>query len=150
MRESVMKMLRASAMAAAAALAGAGPALAHHSFAAEFDADSPIDVTGVVTKVDWRNPHAYFYLDVEAENGEVHNWGMELGSPNGLMRRGWRSDSFKIGDVIRVEGSRARDGSYKANARAVVTADGQRLFSIQPADAPASSGATETSGASAP
>lgn len=110
------------------------PAAAHHSFAAEFDADSPIELTGVVTKVEWMNPHTFFYIDVEGENGEYQNWALELGSPNGLTRRGWTRNSLKVGDIVTVSGSRARDGSLKGNARSVVLADGKRLFNGQNED----------------
>ena len=103
-------------------------AFAHHSFAAEFDANSPIELTGYVTKVDWTNPHIYFYIDVENEQGEYENWGIEMGSPNGLMRRGWHRNSLQIGDEISVSGTRARDGSFKGNARTVLLASGERLF----------------------
>ncbi len=102
--------------------------VAHHSFAAEFDADSPIELTGIVTSVKWTNPHTFFYIDVENEQGDWENWALELGSPNGLMRRGWTRNSLKIGDTVTVTGSRARDGSLKGNARAVVLAGGQQLF----------------------
>ncbi len=102
--------------------------IAHHSFAAEFDADSPIDLTGIVTSVKWSNPHTFFYIDVENEDGDWENWALELGSPNGLMRRGWTRNSLKIGDTVSVTGSRARDGSLKGNAREVVLASGQQLF----------------------
>ena len=103
-------------------------AVAHHSFAAEFDADSPIELTGIVTSVKWANPHTFFYIDVETETGDWENWALELGSPNGLMRRGWTRNSMQIGDTVSVTGSRARDGSLKGNARSVVLANGQQLF----------------------
>ena len=100
-------------VAAMAALVGQSAA-AHHSFAAEFDAKSPIELTGTVTKVEWANPHTFFYIDVTTPKGEVENWALEMGSPNGLMRRGWTRDSMKIGDVVTVTGSRAKDGAPRA------------------------------------
>ena len=102
--------------------------VAHHSFAAEFDASKPVKLTGTVTKIEWMNPHAYFYIDVKDESGKVTNWGMEMGSPNGLMRQGWSRNSMKIGDEVTVEGSRAKDGSNIGNARSVTLTGGQKLF----------------------
>lgn len=111
-----------------AAISAAAPTLAHHSFSAEFDANSPIDLTGTVTKIEWMNPHTFFYIDVENDDGSYENWAIELGSPNGLMRRGWTRNSLDLGDTVSVEGSRARDGSLKGNARRVELASGRRLF----------------------
>lgn len=104
------------------------PAIAHHSFAAEYDAAKPITLTGTVTKVEWMNPHARFYIDVKDESGKMTNWELELGSPNGLMRRGWTRHSMKEGDVVMVQGSLAKDGSSLANARTVKLSDGRQLF----------------------
>lgn len=123
-----MKMRIATLILAAAGIWQAAPVVAHHSFAAEFDADSPIDLTGVVTKIEWRNPHTFFYIDVETASGDYENWALEMGSPNGLMRRGWSRDSLQIGDEVSVEGSRAKDGSLKGNVRSVILSNGERLF----------------------
>jgi Family of unknown function (DUF6152) len=108
-------------------IASAIPVLAHHSFAAEFDSSKAIDFSGVVTKVEWMNPHVYFYVDVkDPQTGKVTNWGCEMGSPNGLTRQGWTRNTMKIGMVVRVEGAAAKDGSNVANARNV-TVDGKKL-----------------------
>src|SRR5688572_32288552 len=116
-------------VAAFALLAVSGQVIAHHSFSAEFDASKTFKMTGTVTKVEWMNPHTFFYIDVTDEKKKVTNWAMEMGSPNGLMRNGWTRNTMKIGDSVTVEGSLAKDGSPTGNATTVLMAStGQRLF----------------------
>jgi len=118
-----------AALILAGSMAAAAPCYAHHSFAAEFDADKPVKLVGTVTKVEWTNPHAWFYIDVMDQSGKVANWGWELGSPTSLVRLGWTRNSLKIGTVVTVEGSRSRDGSTTANARSItLNSTGQKLF----------------------
>ena len=111
--------------------------LAHHSFAAEFDEDKPVKLTGTVTKLEWTNPHIWFFIDVKNLDGTMTNWGLEMASPNNLLRAGWKRDSMKVGDVVAVEARQARDGSSNANAQTVtLSSTGQRLFAgspVQPA-----------------
>jgi hypothetical protein len=104
------------------------PALAHHSFAAEFDRAKPVTITGTVTKVEWANPHARFYVDAKDENGTINNWDFELASPNGLMRRGWTRNSLKIGDTITVTGWAAKNAPHVGNASTVTLGDGKKVF----------------------
>ena len=113
-------------------LAGFGllavPVRAHHAFAAEYDADKPVKVKGVVSKVEWMNPHIWFYVDVTDESGKVTTWGFSGGPPGMLMRRGINKDVLKIGDVIVVEGFRAKDNSNNASGGNVTFADGRKVF----------------------
>jgi len=110
------------------ALLSAYTLTAHHSFDAEFDRNKPVTLKGSVTRVDWGNPHIWVFLDVKDDTGKVANWGVEGGAPNALFRNGWRKDSLKVGDTVTVEGSKARDGSLRANANRVTLPDGRRVF----------------------
>ena len=116
-----------------------GPVAAHHSFAAEFDAAQPVTIRGKVTKISWTNPHVWVYLNVADEKtGKVENWGFEMGAPQQVRARGWDRDTLKTGDELIVDGSRARDGSLRMNARNVVWAKtGVKLGAASSEGAPA-------------
>ena len=103
-------------------------AQAHHAFSAEYDRDRPITLTGTVTLLEWTNPHARLYIDAPGDDGEIVNWDLELGPPNGLMRQGWRRDSLLPGTTVTVEGFRHREKATVANARSVTLGDGRRVF----------------------
>ncbi|HLH42138.1 MAG TPA: DUF6152 family protein [Bryobacteraceae bacterium] len=123
-----MKSTLASLGAGLGLLIPAVPAVAHHSFAAEYDSNKPVTITGTVSKVEWTNPHARFYVDVKDSSGKVTTWNFELASPNVLTRNGWRRNSLKVGDEVTVSGSMAKDGANLANARTVTLPDGKKVF----------------------
>ena len=111
-------------------LSAGQPALGHHSESAEFDQAKPVKVTGTITRVDWQNPHVWFFVDVKDETGRVTTWGFSTAPPGSLMRRGITKDALKLGSVINVEGSRARDGSNNASGRRVTFPDGKNVLAV--------------------
>lgn len=129
MRGSLGSIMFATTVAGAL-LQGAG-AFAHHSFAAVYDQNDPVSVTGTVTKVLWANPHAVVYVDAKGTDGAVVSWQFELHSPNSMMRGGWKRDSVKPGDVVTVKGSRARGGANRAFVYVAVFPDGREVFKIK-------------------
>jgi hypothetical protein len=124
-----MRMTGTIMLAAGAFTIGAVPAVAHHAFAAEFDVNQPVKVHGVVTKVEWVNPHAWLYVDVKGADGKVVNWHFELGPPNALFRLGWRKDAILAGTEVDISGFRAKSMENTANGRSIILPDGKELFS---------------------
>jgi len=123
-----MKINSSLSLAAGMGLMLAVPVFAHHSFAAQYDRDKPITLVGPVTKIDWINPHARFFVDVKDANGKVVNWEVELAAPAMLMRRGWTRNSIKLGESVTVSAYLAKDGSNLANASTVTLVDGRKVF----------------------
>jgi hypothetical protein len=115
----------------AGVLLAVAPAMAHHSFAAEYDAKKPVTLKGIVTKVEWLNPHVYIFIDVTDTKGDIVNWAIEIGPPNILGRTGWNRNTMKVGDEVSVEGYLARDGNKQANAQTVSMA-GKKLYQSSP------------------
>jgi len=123
--ENIVMKVTVAILVASLSLAAGAPLLAHHSFAAEFDGSKAIRVTGTLTKVEWTNPHTYFYIDVKEDNGSVVKWGCEAGAPGALSRRGFKKGDLKLGDMVIVDGYRAKDGSRLMDARRVTLPDGR-------------------------
>jgi hypothetical protein len=128
MREIIPMRKILGVVAGALLTAAALPVLAHHSFAAEFDANKPVKLEGVVTKMEWINPHSWIHIDVKTPSGETQQWMIEGGAPNALLRRGWNRNSLPTGSKISVQGFQAKDGSFRANGRDITFADGTKLF----------------------
>jgi len=147
LKKSLTKTSLGAALACAGLLVAGAPVSANHSFAAEYDAAKPITLKGVVSKIEWTNPHARFYIEVKDETG-TFTWNLELASPNVLSRNGWTRKTLNIGDEITVQGAMAKDGSKMANARIVTLANGKRVFAGSSADGegPAATAATPATG----
>jgi hypothetical protein len=110
------------------------PATAHHSFATVYDSSKSITLSGTVTKIDWKNPHVYYFIDVKGADGKVTNYAVEGGTPNQLFRQGWRKDSLKVGDMVKVLAYPSRNGSNRVNGRQTTLPDGRKVFSGSPDD----------------
>lgn len=119
---------------ALALLTAASPAFAHHSFSAEFDGARPVRLIGKITKIEWTNPHSYFYVDVQGRDGKITNWACEGGGPGALSRRGWKKGDVRIGDTLVVDGYLAKDGAHLIDARRVKLPDGRLVYGGTPGD----------------
>lgn len=138
-----MKIKFAVFAAAVGLLWSTQQARAHHSFAAEFDGTKAVRLVGKLTKIEWTNPHSYFYLDVEGDNGKVSNWGCEAGAPGALSRRGFKRGDIKLGDTLVVDGYLAKDGSHLIDARRVTLPDGRIVSGGSAGDGGPGDAATE-------
>ncbi len=123
-----MRAIVLASVVAVGLMAAATPAVAHHAFSAEFDADMPVTLEGTVTKMEWVNPHSWIHIDVKNDDGSVDSWMIEGGAPNALLRRGFDKNSLPPGIVILVEGYQAKDGAMRANGRDITFEDGSKLF----------------------
>ena len=123
-----MRAIVLASVVAVGLMAAATPAVAHHAFSAEFDADMPVTLEGTVTKMEWVNPHSWIHIDVKNDDGSVESWMIEGGAPNALLRRGFDKNSLPPGIVILVEGYQAKDGAMRANGRDITFEDGSKLF----------------------
>jgi uncharacterized protein DUF6152 len=126
--DAMRTVLTAAGLGVLLVLLGAAQALAHHSFAGEFDINRPIELTGTVSKVEWINPHAWIHVDVKKRDGTIETWAIETGTPNTLLRRGLRKQDLPAGTEVKVSGYQARDGTAKANGTNVTLPDGRALF----------------------
>lgn len=133
-----------AALLGATLVAAVLPIYAHHSFAAEYDSSKAIRITGVISKVEWTNPHSYLYIDVKDEQGATTTWTCEGGAPNALSRRGFRKNDIKLGDTVTIDGYGAKDGSHLMDARRITLSDGRSFYSGSPGDGgPGDPGKTE-------
>ncbi len=123
-----MRAIVLASVVAVGLMAATTPAVAHHAFSAEFDADMPVTLEGTVTKMEWVNPHSWIHIDVKNDDGSVESWMIEGGAPNALLRRGFDKNSLPPGIVILVEGYQAKDGAMRANGRDITFEDGSKLF----------------------
>jgi Family of unknown function (DUF6152) len=129
-----MRTLLSIGFAASVALASVQPIVAHHSFAAEFDDQQPLKITGTIKKVEWTNPHIWYYVEVKNPDGSTTMWALSGGAPGQLMRRGIKKDALVIGAVVNVDGFKAKDGSHNGFGRSVTYQDGRNVFTANPQD----------------
>jgi hypothetical protein len=135
MSDYVKRIRTAAGIAAVSAVLGVAPVHAHHSFAAEFDINKPMKLTGKLTEMKWSNPHAWLYVDIAAADGKVTKWSFEMPAANGLVRRGWRKEDLPIGAVLVIDGFQARNGQPVASATTITFTDGRQLFAGSPDEA---------------